>query len=396
MQANVETASFCPMRILMLSPQYCPIVGGYERAAERLSAALVARGHCVTVITERRNKAWPATETLDGVRVRRLWCTYRPRLHMLTALTSFTLFLLTQGCRFDVWHVHQYGLHAALTVALGRVLRRPVVLKLTSSAGQGLARATAASRFASLTAALHKRVTAVVALTRETASEAQAFGIPPERIHHLGNGVDTAKFRPHEERERSELKRRLGIGSHRVVIYVGRLSPEKNPDGLLQAWIKACPSLTADWKLVLVGDGPMRGALEAVVSAQALEDSILFAGQQRNIEQWMGSADIYVISSRNEGLSNTLLEAMASGLPVVATRVSGVTELVEEPGAGLVADIGDTDGLARALVRLASDRPLRERLGVAARRVIERRYSIETVAEKHEALYRRLLAEGTS
>lgn len=383
------------MRILMLSPQYHPSVGGYERAAERLSAELAARGHCVTVIAERRDKAWPATETLDGVRVRRLWCAYRPRLHMLTALTSFALFLLTRGRRFDVWHVHQYGLHAALAVALGRVLRRPVVLKLTSSAGQGLARATAASRFASLTAALLKRVTAIVALSRETASEAQAFGIQPERIHLLGNGVDTVKFRPHDERERSELKRKLGIGPHRAVIYVGRLSPEKNPDGLLQAWMKARPSLTADWKLVLVGDGPMRGALEAVVRAQALEDSALIAGQERNIEQWMGSADVYVSSSHHEGLSNTLLEAMASGLPVVATQVSGVTELVKETGAGLVAEVGDMDELARALVRLASDRPLRERLGVAARRVIEQRYSIETVAEKHETLYRRLLAEGT-
>lgn len=378
----------------MLSPQYHPIVGGYERAAERLSAALAARGHGVTVVAERRDKAWPATETHDGVRVRRLWCAYRPRFHMLTVLASSALFLLTQGRRFDVWHVHQYGLHAALAVALGKVLRRPVVLKLTSSAGQGLARATATSRFASITAALLKRVTAVVAPTRETASEAQSFGIPSERIHQLGNGVDTEKFHPHEERERSELKQKLGIGPRRAVIYVGRLSPEKNPDGLLQAWIKARPFLPAEWKLVLVGDGPMLGALESIVRAQALEDNVLIAGQQRNIEQWIGSAEIYVISSRNEGLSNTLLEAMAGGLPVVATRVSGVTELVEETGAGLVAEVGDMDGLSHALVRLAGDASLRQRMGAEARRVIEQRYSIKSVAERHEALYQHLLAEG--
>ncbi|PZO06777.1 MAG: hypothetical protein DCF27_12130 [Lysobacteraceae bacterium] len=391
MQAGVETVLSCPLRILMLSPQYRPIVGGYERAAERLSAALAARGHCVTVIAERRDKAWPAAEFLEGVSVRRLWCAYLPRLHMPTALISLTLFLLTQGRRFDVWHVHQYGLHASLAVALGRLLHRPVVLKLTSSGGQGVARATAAGRFPSLSAALLRRVTAVVALSRETTGEALAFGIPPERIHHLANGVDTAKFRPQSERERYELKQKLGIGLHRAVIYVGRLSHEKNPDGLLHAWSKARPLLTADWKLVFVGDGPMRGELESTVRANGFEADVLFAGQQSRVEQWMGAADIYVSSSHREGLSNTLLEAMASGLPVVATRVSGVTELVKETDAGLVAEVGNMDQLSRALVMLAGDGLLGAKMGAVGRQVISKSYSIESVAARHEALYLSLI-----
>lgn len=378
----------------MLSPQYRPIVGGYERAAERLSLELVARGHRVTVISERRKKSWAVKENIEGVCIQRLWCVHVPHFHTLTASISLALFLLTEGRRFDIWHVHQFGFHAALAIAIGKILNRPVVLKITSSADSGLARNTAASRFASFTAAHLKRVTAIVALTRETVTEALAFGIPAERVHCLGNGVDTATFLPKNELERSKIRQKLGVGNYRTVIFVGRLSKEKNPDGLLHAWTKASSALPSDWKLVIVGDGPMRSELQAILEERSLERSVLFSGLQDNIEQWMGCADIYVITSHSEGLSNTLLEAMASGLPVVATRVSGVTELVEESGSGLVVEVGDMDGLSLALVTLASDSELRGRLGVSARKVTEQRYAIEIVTDRHEALYRRLLAES--
>ena len=127
-----------PIRVLMISPQFRPLVGGYERAAERLSAALAAAGLRVVVIAERRDRAWPAVECIDGYEVRRLSCSYRRHLHTITSLLSFAGFLLRHGREFDVWHVHQYGFHAALAVALGKVLRRPVVLKLTSSGAMGI------------------------------------------------------------------------------------------------------------------------------------------------------------------------------------------------------------------------------------------------------------------
>ena len=126
------------LRVLMISPQFRPLVGGYERAAERLSAALAEVGLRVVVIAERRDRAWPAMECIDGYEVRRLSCSYRRHRHAVTSLLSFAGFLLRHGREFDVWHVHQYGFHAALAVALGKVLRRPVVLKLTSSGAMGI------------------------------------------------------------------------------------------------------------------------------------------------------------------------------------------------------------------------------------------------------------------
>jgi glycosyltransferase involved in cell wall biosynthesis len=149
--------------------------------------------------------------------------------------------------------------------------------------------------------------------------------------------------------------------------------------------------LPAGWHLVLVGDGSMRAGLAAFVDAEGLASSVTLVGYQANIEAWMAATDIYVLASHHEGLSNTMLEAMASGLPVVSTRVSATVEILEETGAGLVVEIGQMHRLAEGLIDLAADPALRLRMGEAGRAVIESRYSTVGVAEQHERLYHSLL-----
>ncbi len=379
------------MKILMISPQFRPIVGGYERSAERLSVGLAGRGHIVTVTAERRDRSWESNEDDQGVAVRRLWCIHRPRLHIITSLMSFGAFLVWRGRHFDLWHVHQYGLHAALCVALGKLLGKPVVLKLTSSGDEGLSKAVARTRGAPIVAALLRRVDAVVALTLETAREAVDFGVRRERIHTFGNGVDPISFRPRDRSERGRLRTELGLTATGVVVSVGRLVSAKNPAALLDAWSRVVRGLPGGWKLVYVGDGPLRDFLTRKVRAAGLQESVVLVGQQANISEWMGASDVYVSASNHEGLSNTLLEAMSCGLPVAVTRVSGTREVVENPGAGLAVDIGDVDALGRAIAALAYGDPLREQLGRRARAVIEEKYSIEAVVRRHELLYERLV-----
>ena len=380
------------MYILMICPQFRPIVGGYERAAERLSAALTTKGHSVTIITERRFPSWQSKEEQDGVQIRRLWCLYRAHLHMATSLASFSIFLLTQGRRFQVWHIHQYGLHAMLAIALGKLLCRPVVMKLTNSGKGGLEHATSALPMARIAKFILHKVSAVVALTRETQMEAVAFGIAKSRIHILGNGVDSTHFELCKQDKRVRHRKRIGLDAAGIVVFVGRLVEQKNVNGLLLAWKVACTNLPDGWKLVLVGDGSMREQLEALSKAEGLTTSIIFAGQQPNIAEWMAASDILVVPSYWEGLSNTMLEAMSTGLAVVSTRVSGSTETLEKTGAGLVVDIGNMEQFANAVLRLASDFTLRDEMGKIGRAVIEKNYSIETVADRHERLYHSLVS----
>jgi glycosyltransferase involved in cell wall biosynthesis len=215
-----------PLSVLMISPQFRPLYGGYERAAERLSRALVEAGLRVEVVTERRDPAWPASEVCDGFRIRRVWTVYRRHLHALTSLIGFGGYLLRHGRRFDIWHVHQYGFQAALAVVLGRLLRRPVVLKLTNSAAMGIEKAllTDARTTARLLAFLHRRVSACVAITDETRDEATRFGIPINRIHLVPNGLPADEFRPASAAERAEARQRLALDCETLVLSVARLS----------------------------------------------------------------------------------------------------------------------------------------------------------------------------
>lgn len=378
------------MKILMISPQFHPIVGGYERAAERLSCALVDRGHEVTVVTERRNRDWAQHEHLQGVHVRRLWCIHKSHMHTVTSATSLALYLLREGRRYDVWHIHQYGISVAIASVLGFLMRRPVLVKLTSSSGMGIGNVLRGN-FLKI---LHRRVDGVAAVSRETVREAVAFGIPAERVHLLGNGVDTDNYFPRSFQERANLLSELGLVDKKLVIYVGRLSPEKNPDGLLSAWAQARSRLSPNWVLAIVGDGPMKVTLENTANRLGISDSVFFAGHRTNVEAWLGASEVYVSPSHWEGLSNTLLEAMASGLPAIVTRVSGVQELVEEARAGIVIPVRNSEALCEALVSIVKDEKLRLNLGEAARRVILARYSITSVALAYEALYNSLILEN--
>ena len=378
------------LRILMLCPQYRPVLGGYERAAERLSVALAAQGHEVTVLTERTNRAWPARETLDGVDVRRIWCLPRRGVQTLSALWSQLWFLLLHGRRFDVWHAHQYGIRTALAIALGKLLGRPVILKLTSTGSQGLAAHIAKEHLPGLVGRLHKRLDAVVATTRETYDEACRFGIPVQRVHLFGNAIDVEAFRPRSELERRQLRQSLAIDAAGVVIYVGRFAAVKNPLALVRAWEHALPALP-DWKLLFLGEGPLEADLRATIEGRGLAGSVTVVGRKANIPDWLGASDIYALSSIREGLSNSLIEAMAAGLPSVCTQVSGVDELVREPGSGIVVPQDDGSGFADAIVRLGRDPAMRARMGEIGRRVVQNRFACDVIAKQHTDLYASLL-----
>jgi glycosyltransferase involved in cell wall biosynthesis len=379
------------MQILTICPQFRPLVGGYERAAERLSAALAGLGIRVVVIAERRDRAWPVMECIDGYEVRRLSCSYRRHRHAVTSLLSFAGFLLRHGREFDVWHVHQYGFHAALAVALGKVLHRPVVLKLPSSGAMGIEKSMGGGIVGRILRFLHLRVSACIVISEDTRKDAIHFGIPPEHIYRIPNGVDGRQFYPVLPQERAAARRALGLHCERLVLYVGRFSPEKNPLGLLEAWAAINTEARKGTLLALVGDGPDWDQVHARAQAPNLAGSVHLAGQRSDVATWYRAADVYVLSSLLEGLSNTMIEALASGLPVISTRVSGSSILIEPPVAGVVVDVGNTKALAAAIEAVLTDESLRLELSKNARWTFERNFSLESLSEKMILLYKGFL-----
>ena len=378
----------------MISPQFHPIIGGYERAAFRLSTALTNQGCTVTVLTERRKKNWKKNDIINKFQVIRLWCIHKPHLHQLTTLFSFAIFLLSKGQRYHFWHVHQYGLIALLTIILGKCFRKPVVLKLTNSGSQGLEVTCTALPFPKFAKTILRHVDMVVALTQETKQEALKFGIPPDRITLIGNGIDGGLFHPANSHTRLWLRKNNDIQAEGIAIWIGRLRKEKNPEGLLNAWLQAFPRMPKGWKLILVGEGPLLPVLQSFIEQHKLHETVMLVGKQNNVEEWLAMADIYVTTSHNEGLSNTMLEALATGLPVIATKVSGVKENIEQTGAGIVVEIGDMNAIGSAFIQLTQNPSLRKKLGHKGRTIFNQKFTLTKVATSYQEMYKTILSDN--
>ena len=370
-----------PLSLVMVSAGFWPAIGGAERQALELSAALAARGHRVTVLT-RRVGALPARETVRGVAVRRL-----PSpggvLDAPVFLAATFVWLLRHWLEWDAVHAHLAGSPALAAALAGRLLGRPVLVKLGGGRGIGELAVSSKTRLgrAKLRALglLRPRFLAVVP---DLADEARAF-LGPVPIEILPNGVDAARFHPVDGAAKRALRAELGwSGDATVFLYTGRLSWEKRLPWFLKLWLEASgPNSLA----VLVGDGPERAAVEDVAAHSSGRVQVL--PPREDVGNVLLAADVFVLPSVSEGLSNALLEAMASGLAPLGSRVGGTAETIADGHSGLLFDRDDEAGLQAAVRRLESEAGLAARLGAAARAEVEEHYALDRVVARLETLY---------
>ena len=176
---------------------------------------------------------------------------------------------------------------------------------------------------------------------------------------------------------------------------VGRLQPVKNQVALARAFVRALaiePAMRGRLRLAIVGEGPLRDEVVAILRAANVLDLAWLPGARDDVAQVLRSFDVFALPSLAEGISNTILEAMASGLPVVATDVGGNGELVDAAQTGMLVPAGDDGALAHALLAYASDRDRAKSAGVAGRARAERLYGLDTMVARYAALYERLMA----
>lgn len=246
---------------------------------------------------------------------------------------------------------------------------------------------------------LRRLVHAQVALSTPTfAYLRDRVGVPVTQLHAICNGVDTRRFHP---RESAHLARSTADGpapNPIVVGYVGRLADVKNPLLLITAFERLHSRLSADddslaerLRLRMIGDGPLADTLRERVGQSAAHEAIEVVGNRDDIARCMRALDVYVLPSLAEGISNTLLEAMASGLPCIATSVGGNGELVENGICGTLVAANDVHALAEAIARYARDERLRAVHGAQARARALERFGIDRMVAEYDALYTNLL-----
>jgi sugar transferase (PEP-CTERM/EpsH1 system associated) len=212
--------------------------------------------------------------------------------------------------------------------------------------------------------------------------------IPRERISIIANGVDHELFSPKLDRE--ALRRRFGIPVDRYIIgTIGRLDPVKNHEVILEA-LALFPRVEGRPFLLIVGEGEARAMLEKTIKQLGLEDDVCLHGYSNDTPWLLGCMDVYVQSSWYEGFSNTVLEAMSTGLPVLVTDVGGTRDLVDEGREGFFFSPTDASGLARLIRRLWSDRLLLGQMGKQARSRVCKDFTLRPMVEAYESMYREL------
>jgi len=239
---------------------------------------------------------------------------------------------------------------------------------------------------------LMRRFDHLIAVSHATKHEMVAAGLSPNLISVIHNAIDTDTWSPRHAT--SALRKELGLDQACPVIgYVGRIMPEKD----LETWLCAAALVAQRYpeaRFVLVGegrDGGTLGQLQHLATELGIAERVHFPGYRAHLLPVYGSFDLFVLSSRREGLPNSVLEAMAVGLPVVTTDVAGTSELVLDSQTGYVVPQGDIDRLAHAMVTLVADKQLRQYMGQAGRERIERKFSFTHRLQRVEELYTRIL-----
>lgn len=215
------------------------------------------------------------------------------------------------------------------------------------------------------------------------------------RLTQIYNGVDTGRFRPGSPRAR--LPHPMFERPDAVVIgTVGRMEPVKDPLNLARAFVRCArdmPAMRERLRLVMVGDGSLRAQVEETIAQAGLAGQAWLPGARAGIDEILRGLDVFVLPSLSEGISNTVLEAMATGLPIVATRTGGNPELVQDGETGLLPPAADDATLAQAIARYVVDPGLRAAHGARARQVALERYSLNSMVSRYATIYQELLTQ---
>jgi len=284
--------------------------------------------------------------------------------------------------------VHAFSLTAELWTLVARLLAWPARKPLLVSSVRGLY-LTEPDWFWRIKRRIFKGSAAIIANAKAGAvAAASRSGVARERFDVIPNGI--LPIAPLADDQRQALRASLDLPAGRTLgLFVGRLVVQKNVPCLLRA-MGRLPAAARPY-LVLAGDGPLRSEIEAMRMQLNLQDDVHLLGERTDARRLMGAADFLVLPSAYEGMSNVVMEAMASGCPVLASDVGGNPELVEDGLTGLLFASDDDAALAQCLERLSSDPALRTRLSAQALQRMQTRYSVDSLVSSTMAVYDRCL-----
>jgi len=352
-------------------------VGGQEVMAVELATRQVARGHRVLAVSLAPTAAGPLDTAFVRVGVGTL---HLPKRGPTVDITlPLRLALALRRARVDVVHLHNplpliYGVPASKAARCAIVFTR-----------HGLVEGTGRQLW--LRRQLARFVDAYVAVSPEVADNSRSYGMASEpKLMVIENGIDLGCYQPRAEL-RAAVRTELGLSAGALVMgTVCRLVEGKNVGLLLRATL---PHLGPQTNLLIIGDGPDRAALEALAQAHLQGRYVRFLGQRTDVARLLNGLDLFALSSRSEGHPLSVIEAMATGLPILATRVGGIPEMIEDGKTGFLAPL-DEPAFTTRLAAALDQRPRWPAMGEAARAAACQRFSSERMTDRYLALYQEI------
>lgn len=363
-----------PYHLFIIS-KFLPVVGGAELLAHRLATALRREGEPVLVLTLDCGGQLGALGRYGKVPVVRL---SHPALRIFGGMWAYTkllLWLCLNRANYHSVFAPTLDLYSLLACVMARALGKTAVARASGAfeLDIGILRPGNSLRESLVGLAL-QQLTAAVAVNRELHARFLSLGVAESRIGDIQNGVavKAPTVRPCSE-------------TGQTVLYVGRIARFKGVEHLVRAWSLVAERLP-DSRLLIVGGGEYEAAAKAQVLAAGLGVSVQFAGYVRDPKPWYLRADLFVLPSEKEGMSNSLLEAMSAGLPVVATRITGNEAVITDGVDGVLVPPKDSEALAVAIVALLQDRTRAGTIGQRARETIASRFSLEGMVRRYQAV----------
>jgi len=356
-------------------------LGGQEKIALDLATQQRSAGHFVLSVSLARPPEGPLASEFRraGIRAETV-----AKGDGVDASLPVRLAGLLRNERVDVVHTHNP--HALIYGAPAAGLARAAVVHTKHGANPDVARRLWLRRVASTLVDAYVAVTPALAALARRDQECD-----PAVLHVVSNGIDMQRFAPREEARR-RVRSELGIPKDAWVVgTVGRLAPEKDHPLLVDAM---APLLDERRHLVIVGDGPERDATRKRITETLRHEYVHMPGACANVHEMLAAFDVFVVSSKTEGLPLGLLEAMATELPVVSSAVGGIPDVLEHDVTGFLFPAGDKTALTRQLIRLVASPELGKAVAATGRRSIAQSHSIARMTESYDALYRSVITSN--
>ncbi len=397
-------------RICLLTDSYYPVVGGGEAHARLLCGEFSRRGIAVFVLTGHKVAASPAVESVDGIPVCRVPPAGFPRLGKYLMLVSSFWRLIRKRADYDVIYVCGIRTLGLIAVLASLLLRKRCVLRAESrgevSGGfiwekpdgrvNSLLKAVFVAPIALRNVVL-KKADAFLSIASVIHEEYMACRVPADRIVTIPNGIDVARFTLAVPEARAVLRRKLGLPEGRLFAYTGKLNRGKGLEFMVRLW-KDWAASQPDCKLLLIGSGAMQflsceSELRGYVARNGMEASVIFAGSVSNVQDYLQASDFFVFPSESEALPLALLEALATGLPAVASDIGGCRDIITPGVSGLLAPPNDAAAWTACLDELIASPERAAAIARAGRERVAGVFSISAVAEQHLRLFREVSRE---